>query len=437
MNKETFNNRLFHFIQQSPTSFHTVDVMAKAFQKAGFQSLREQDDWHLSKGEGYYLIRDNGSLICFILGEDDLTTNGFRLLAAHTDSPSLKVKPQPDKTENTYGQLGVEVYGSPLLHPWFDRELSIAGRVSCKMANKSLQTFLIDFERPMGLIPSLAIHLDKEANKSHSVNAQKDLPLLISQPIEDDDHTFYSLVLDQLHSQYPKVEAKKILGADLFCYDCSTPNFFGHNYRFISGPRLDNLLSCFIGMVAMIEKNSSCSSLFICSDHEEIGSTTASGANGSFLSSFFERIINNPSDRHRALSQSFLISLDNAHALHPNSTERSDENHKVLLNNGPVIKTNANMRYATNSISRSIYENIASEVGVVPQDFVMRSDMGCGSTVGPLVASELGVLTIDIGTPTLAMHSVRETTGADDPFATFSTIQQFLNRRANPHCDNY
>lgn len=432
MKKETFNSQLFRFIQRSPTPFHAAHTMAIGLKEAGFQPLREQDDWQVNKGSSYYLIRDDGSLICFTVGGNNKLTDGFRLLGAHTDSPALKIKPRPDKTVHSYQQLGVELYGSPLLHPWFDRELSIAGRVSCKMADNRLRTLLIDFKRPMAIIPSLAIHYNRDANKENPINSQKDLPLLLSQFVRDNDADFSSIVMEQVQRQFPQSDARKILGTDLFCYDCTPPSYFGHDKQFINGPRLDNLLSCFIGMKAMISGEKTSNSLLICSNHEEIGSTSASGATGSFLSSFFERILPDNSKRHRSFSRSFMISMDNAHALHPNYTDKSDESHPVLLNHGPVIKTNANQRYATNSLSRSIYKMITAEVGLTTQDFVMRSDLGCGSTIGPLLAAELGILTIDIGVPTLAMHSIRETTGADDSFSLYKSVQHFLNRKTNP-----
>jgi len=432
MKQETFNNQLFQFIQQSPTPFHAAHNMASLLEEAGFHPLREQDDWRIEKAEAYYLIRDNGSLICFTLGKSDNLTDGFRLLGAHTDSPTLKIKPRPEKTSSSYFQLGVDLYGSPLLHPWFDRELSIAGRVSCRMSDNKMRNLLIDFNQPMAMIPSLAIHYNKEANKKNPINPQKNLPLLFSQSIEENNVDFDLIILAQVKAQYPAYNPIEILGFDLFCYDCNAPSYYGHNKCFISGPRFDNLLSCFIGMSAMIDSNRMHNTLLVCSNHEEVGSTSLSGASSSFLSSLFERILTDNSQRHRAFSRSFMISMDNGHGLHPNYPDKSDKNHPVLLNHGPVIKINANQRYATNSLSRSIYKMITAESAVPTQDFIMRSDLGCGSTIGPLIAAELGVLSIDIGVPTLGMHSIRETTGADDPFSLYNSIQHFLNRKTNP-----
>jgi len=434
MNQERFNRRLFQFIQDAPTPFHCCQTMAGQLQEAGFTRLHERDSWNLAREHAYYLIRDNGSLIGFTLGQEDPVTSGFRMLGAHTDSPALKIKPTPDQTTNSYHQLGVEPYGSPLLHTWFDRELSIGGRACCSTSDGRIHTLLLNLHHPMAMIPSLAIHLKKDANKENPINAQTDLPLLFSQSIpgHKEKKDLDTLVFRHLRHQYPDLGLKELLSTDLFCYASRPPSFFGAQNQFISSPRLDNLLSCCVGVTALTNSHRQHNTLLICSNHEEVGSTTMSGATGSFLPSLLRRILPDHDKRQRSLAGSFMISMDNAHALHPNYADKSDSTHPVLLNHGPVIKTNANQRYATNSLSRSLYMMIAREAGVDTQDFVMRSDLGCGSTIGPLLAAELGLLTIDIGAPTLAMHSFRETTGASDPAALYTTILHFLNRSTTP-----
>lgn len=397
--------------------------------------MYEQDNWHIEKGSSYYLIRDEGSIISFTVNKTDQITDGLRILGAHTDSPSLKIKPRPDTEAISYLRLGVELYGGPLLHPWFDRELSIAGRVNCRMADKTLRTLLLDFKDPVAVIPSLAIHFNREANKENPINAQKDLPLLFSQSSESNKGNFNTIILNQIKNQYPESEPLEVLGTDLFCYDCNPPSSWGHDNQFISGPRLDNLVSCFVGMTSILQQKTNNNSLLVCTNHEEIGSTTASGASGSFLTSVLERIIPEQTDKYRCLAKSAMISMDNAHALHPNYADRSEENHHVLLNHGPAIKLNANQRYATNSIGCSLFKIIADEAGVPTQDFVMRSDMACGSTIGPLTSAEQGLLTIDVGIPSLAMHSIRETTGSDDPFLLYKSINHFLARESIPTTD--
>ncbi len=429
MDTKGFNRRLFRFIGSSPTPFHTVQTLSNSFEKSGFIRLRQTDEWRLKRGNGYYLVCDDGSLISFYLGKTNRLIDGFRILAAHTDCPCLKIKPKPLHSTDSYVKLGVEVYGSPLLHTWFDRKLGIAGRVGCEDSDNNCKTLLLVLKET-ATIPSLAIHFNREANKNSSVDAQKDLPLLFSQSSQNKETDFNRILLRQVQNQYPKRKWKKVLNHDLFCFDSSSPAYFGKSSRFIQGPRLDNLVSCFTGMTAMSKNKLNSNSLFICSNHEEVGSLSMSGARGSFLSSCLERINPDNDHRHRTLAASFMISMDNAHALHPNSGESSDGDHPVLLNGGPVIKYNGNQRYTTNSISSSIYKKIGGEAGVNVQEFVMRSDLSCGSTIGPMVSADLGVQSVDVGVPSLGMHSIQETIGADDPFLLYRTIVQFLNRES-------
>ncbi len=432
MKKNQLNKRFFNFIKESPTAFHATHYMANEFEEAGFRRLFEHERWKLKKGISYFIIREDGALTAFSLDGRKTFEDGFRMLGAHTDSPCLQVKPNPGRTQSSFHQLGVEVYGGALLHPWFDRDLSLAGRVCCRLKDGRLQTFLIDFKRPLLVIPSLAIHLDREANKKSSLNAQLHLPPILSQETSKDFPEFTTLLLDEVQRKYPDIVAHEVLGFDMFCYDVQGPSFLGFANEFICSSRLDNLLSCFVGMTAMLSSRSQTNRILICNNHEEIGSSSTSGAMGSFLNSTLDRIIPDIHTNRICVNNSFLISMDNAHSMHPNHSEKSEPDHKVLLNHGPVIKLNANQRYATNSYSRAVYKMVAQEVDVATQDFVMRSDMACGSTIGPLTATKLGVRTIDVGAPSLAMHSIRETTGSDDPYYLYKTIHHFLNRDSLP-----
>lgn len=436
MQEDHFNHNFFQFLQASPTPFHAVSDMAGKLQDNGFQQLSETDPWQLEPGSSYFIIRDNGALAAFTLATEDFQEQGFRIMGAHTDSPSLQIKPLAGKTTHSLFQLGVEVYGGPLLAPWFDRDLSLAGRIVCTdTATAALTTLLVDFKRPVAIIPSLAIHLDREANNSRTVNRQKDLVPILAQITGGNSLNFSSVLVEQIHQEHPEKKIAAIIGFDLFCYDCQPPSFLGLGNEFITAGRLDNLLSCFAGYTAMTEAKTNNNRLLICNNHEEIGSVTASGAKGSFLRSIMERIIPDPVTRQRALRGSFLISMDNAHGVHPNFSDKSDPEHLPLLNHGPVIKSNANQNYATTSVSGAIYKTIAAEAGVPTQDFVMRSDMTCGSTIGPHTAATLGIPTVDIGAPTLAMHSIREMTGSRDPFLLYQTINRFLTRDHIPHIE--
>jgi aspartyl aminopeptidase len=431
MNLSYYNSNLFSFLFSSPTPFHAVKNIEDHLLLQGFMRLQENERWQLAKGQAYYLIRDNGAVIAFILGNDETCEQGFRMMAAHTDSPCLQIKPRAEIKTGSYLQLGVEVYGGSLLAPWFDRDLSIAGRVCCRMSDENIRVLLVNFRRPLLIIPSIAIHFDRDANKNNGINQQKHLPPILSQTVEQQLPDFNTLLLEQIHKEHQEVTVKEILSFDMFCYDFQEPSFVGARKEFISSARLDNLLSCHAGMTALGKAKRSKNTLLFCANHEENGSTSASGAQGSFLDAVVERIITDPISRRIALSNSFLISLDNAHAANPNFMEKIDSAHEIHLNKGPVIKLNANQRYATNSLSAAIYKHVCQEAEIIPQEFVMRSDMPCGSTIGPITSARLGVRAVDIGAASLAMHSIREHTGALDPYLLYRTIEQFLRSDAH------
>ncbi|MDD3814559.1 MAG: M18 family aminopeptidase [Desulfocapsaceae bacterium] len=439
MQEDRFTQDFFQFLQASPTPFHAVSFMAAKLRESGFHELCETRPCELLAGNSYFIIRDNGALAAFTLASSNVADPSFRIMGTHTDSPALQIKPLAGKASHSFFQLGVEVYGGPLLSTWFDRELSIAGRVVCRTSEGALTTLLIDFKRPVAIIPSLAIHFDREANKGHAINKQKELVPILSQITEDDSLNISSILAEQIQKEHSNRKVEAIISFDLFCYDCQPPSFLGLGNEFISASRLDNLLSCFVGYSAMIEalKDTQADNnrLLICNNHEEIGSLTAAGAKGSFLHSILGRIMPDPVTRDRTLHGSFFISMDNAHGVHPNFSDKSDPDHTPLLNHGPVIKSNANQSYATTSISGAIYKTIATEAGVTTQDFVMRSDMACGSTIGPQTSALLGIPTVDIGAPTLAMHSIREMTGSHDPFLLYRTINRFLTRKRLPQTE--
>ena len=427
MSFQEFNSELFDFLQFAVTPFHGVHYLSQILSQAGFQKLLEQDSWQLEKGQGYFCIRDNGSLLVWKTAVAKSDERGWKILGCHTDSPALQVKPQPLKSTNSYTQLGVEVYGGPILATWFDRDLGIAGRVALREKNGDTVMKLIDFKRPVAMVPNLAIHLNREVNKNYSIKRQKQLLPLICQT-EDDNISFNEVLLRQLKKEYPALSTEAILAFDLFCYDTQAPQLTGLNKEFIAAGRLDNLVSCFIGIKSMIQKESEGNCMLLCSNHEEIGSSSVAGAQGNFLGSIFTRLLPDPSKRAQAFNLSRCISMDNAHALHPNFSEKHDPQHLPLLNHGPVIKYNANQRYATTSRSAAFFKNICHDADVAVQDFVMQNDLSCGSTIGPIMATSFGVQTVDVGVPSLAMHSIRETTGAKDPYMLAQAINLFLSR---------
>jgi len=412
LDQAAFNQGLMAFIAASPTPFHAVAVLEQALQDAGYQQLDEGAEWSLEKSGCYYVTRNDSSICAFSLAGKDLVSAGVRMVGAHTDSPCLKVKPQAEIIKKGYLQLGVEVYGGVLLNPWFDRDLSLAGRVSFEQPDGVLVHRLIDFRKPLAVIPSLAIHLDREVNTSRSINAQTDLPPILLR-CDDKKMDLRSLLKQQLLFQYPDLAVSEVLDYELGFYDTQPPAVVGLEQQFIAAARLDNLLSCYAGLQSLLaSKQQPC--LLICNDHEEIGSVSTSGAQGTLLRSVLERITGSDEHFSRVMDRSVFVSADNAHGVHPNFSSKHDEEHGPLINNGPVIKVNSNQRYATNSVTSALFRQCCQRSKVPVQSFVMRSDMACGSTIGPLTATKLGVRAVDVGVPTFAMHSIRELAGSDD-----------------------
>ena len=424
MNDEKFNYDLMDFIGMSPTPFHAVEQIIYKLECAGYQRLYEADSWQLEDKQGYFVTRNDSSIIAFKMGED-IVSNGIQMVGAHTDSPCLKVKPEPDILTKGYYQLGVEVYGGALLNPWFDRDLSLAGRINYLDEDNDLCSTLVNFEDPIAIIPSLAIHLDREANTNRTVNAQKDIPpILLKLPLSEADTkpSFKDILLQKIKDDTDAIE---ILDYELCFYYVQEPSYVGLHQDFIASARLDNLLSCYTGLMAMTETSNPGSKLLVCTDHEEVGSASACGAQGPFLQSVLERMAGSHENYVRMIDQSVMVSADNAHAVHPNYVDRHDDNHGPEINMGPVIKNNANQRYATNSDTSAMFKQLCKKADVPVQSFVVRSDMACGSTIGPIAASEIGVRTIDVGVPTFAMHSIRELAGRWDAYYLFRVLKEF------------
>lgn len=429
-----FNTGLLEFLRASPTPFHATKNLAEQFLAEGFIPLYEGDTWQLEPGKRYLVTRNDSSIIAFVYGKSPMLDSGIRMLGAHTDSPCLKVKPRAELNRRGYFQLGVEVYGGALLAPWYDRDLSMAGRVTyCDEADQIIST-LVDFERPIAVVPSLAIHLDREANSNRSINAQKDIiPLLLQLPAEDAAMPdFRGLLHAELLRKQPHLAIKQVLDYEISLYDTQPPALIGFEQDFIASARLDNLLSCFIGLQALLKADGEVSSLLICTDHEEVGSASCCGAKGPMLQQFLERLLPDGEERARVIERSMMISADNAHGVHPNFMDKHDENHGPLLNRGPVIKVNANQRYATTSETSAFFRLLCERAEVPVQAFVARTDMGCGSTIGPVVASEVGVKTIDVGSPTFAMHSIRELAGAKDGWYLYKAAVEFFTYTKAP-----
>lgn len=414
---------LTKFLHQSPTPYHAVSSMVDRLVSAGFSELKEEDGWSIEAGGRYFSIRNGSSIVAWVMpATKSLTESGFRMVGAHTDSPCLKVKPEPELHRNGYQQLGVEVYGGALLNPWFDRDLSMAGRVSYLDADGVRCKALVDFKKPVAVIPSLAIHLDREANKGRSINAQTYLPAILGQG--DERFDFKAMLVQQL-AQEGVDDVAQVLDYEISLYDVQPPSLLGMSEEFVLSARLDNLLSCFMGLESLVAADSGEGMLLVCNDHEEVGSMSAAGAQGPMLSQVIERLVPDVEPRVRMISRSMMISADNAHGIHPNFADKHDANHGPLINAGPVIKLNANQRYATNSETSGLFRDLAQQVDVPVQSFVVRSDMACGSTIGPITSAEIGVKTLDIGVPQFAMHSIREMAGVEDVESLVKVLTRF------------
>ena len=433
---DTFNadrlTRLCDFLRQSPTSWHATGNMATRLEQAGFQRLEEKANWQLTPGKRYYVTRNDSAIIAFQLPESDLAS--LRMIGAHTDSPGLHLKPNASQRSAGWLQLGVQVYGGVLLAPWFDRDLGLAGRVHVRHADGRLESVLLNVDRAIATIPSLAIHLDRDVNSGRPINPQTQMaPVLL----QSETATLAESVAQWLEEQHG-LRAVEIVDFELGFYDVQPPSLVGVKQELVASARLDNLLSCFMGLEALLACDGSQGALLVANDHEEVGSASACGAQGPFLADVLTRINSqlggkdgekgNDESLIQLIQSSLMISCDNAHALHPNFRDKHDERHGPAINGGPVIKVNASQRYATNSVTGALFRDVCREADVPVQSFVTRADMGCGSTIGPITATELGVPTIDVGVPQWAMHSIRETAGARDIDYLTRALVGFLNR---------
>jgi aspartyl aminopeptidase len=301
----------------------------------------------------------------------------------------------------------------------------MAGRISYLATDETIKHALIDFGNPIAVIPSLAIHLDREVNQNRSINAQTQLVPIVMNLGEDQELDFREMLADHTRSQYSESDIVEVLDYELSLYDTQPPALVGINKEFVSGARLDNLVSCYVGLMSFIEAGEDVSCMLVCNDHEEVGSASHAGAQGTFLTSVLERLCGSSEAFGRAMDRSIMISADNAHGMHPNFTDKYDDKHGPVLNKGPVIKVNANQRYATNSETAAIFRHLCIRADVPVQTFVMRNDMQCGSTIGPITSTEIGVKTIDIGVPQFAMHSIRELAGRYDSFNLYKVLREF------------
>ena len=417
MENKTVEN-LIDFIHKSPSTFHVVKTMSEELALAGFEALDLKNAWNLKPGGKYFTERNNSSLFAFIVGTGKPEEEGFKIISAHSDSPTFKLKPTPEMfVENYFVKLNSEVYGGPILMTWLDRPLSIAGRVSLKGTHPLYpENRLLNIDRPTVIIPSLAYHLNRAVNDGVALNRQKDmLPLLGITSKEEPCKNF----IKRLIAQELNVSESDILDFDLTLYEYQRGCTVGIDNEFISCPKLDNLSSVHAGLKAILDAvPGKATQMLAVFDNEEVGSVSKQGAGSPLFLNLFQRILLNlgksGEEFHRTVYKSFMISADMAHSVHPNQTDKHDPVLHPVINGGPVIKIHAGQKYTTDGESSAVFETICKMAGVPCQKFVNRSDMEGGSTLGNVSTGQLDIRSVDVGNPMLAMHSIRELGGAKD-----------------------
>ena len=402
------------FVDASPSPFHAVAEIVRRLAEGGFSELSERDRWELAPGDARYVVRDGGSVVAFRIGSEPVAQAGLRLVGAHTDSPTFKVRPRWDVRRSGYRLVGVEPYGGLLAHTWLDRELTVAGRLAVRGADGGVDTHRVVLPGAPLRLPSLAIHLDRGVRDGLVLDPQRHLV-----PVWGADLGTEPGLLEAL-ADVAGVAAADVLGHDLVVADTQPSAATGADGTWVAAPRLDDQGCCHSGTLALLAARPGArTAVLVANDHEEVGSGSAEGARGSFLGDVLARLVAatgdaDPQSLHRAVAGSRLVSADMAHALHPNHAERHEPSHTPALGGGPVLKLNANQSYATDAGTGGWFAARCADAGVPLQHFVTRADLPCGSTIGPLTATRLGLPTVDVGAPMLAMHSCRELASAAD-----------------------
>jgi len=422
---------LLQFIDASPTPFHVVREIKRRLDEAGFEELKESDDWLLQKDGKYYVARGS-SIIAFIGTAPVFEHGGFKIIGAHTDSPALKLKANYAYNKAGYLQFGVEPYGGGIWRTWLDRDLYIAGRAVACTPKGNLVSYLVELKDLVVSIPSLAIHLQRDVNENGSLNSQTDIPCIVALDGVKNTDAFDQQILSSCPLSYCKV-----ISSSLSLCSAESGALAGLDQEFIRAGQLDDLASCHEAITALINTEKPLTTCVVSFwNHEEVGSQSAEGAGGTFLQEVLERIVektstkdlSTKSDFQRAIAKSFCISADMAHAIHPNHPEKHDPHHSPRIGGGPVIKWNASQRYATNDHTAAIFARLCDIAGVKNQSFASRSDLPCGSTIGPITSTGLSVSVVDVGIPMLAMHSIREQCGVEDHFAMKKVFETFFSR---------
>ena len=412
------------FIKNSPTAFHAVDSLKKILNGEGYQELSEGRRWEGSPGGKYYVTRNDSSLIALKVGAN-LENYRFNIVASHSDSPTFKIKENEElEVRGKYIQLNTEGYGGMLCAPWFDRPLSVAGRVVVKEGNRFVSR-LVKVDRDLVMIPNVAIHMNRKVNEGLEYNKQVDmLPLFGGSECRKGD--FKKMIAEELGT-----EEKDIYGMDLYLYNRMEPSIWGANEEFISCPQLDDLQCAYASLQGFLKgTNEESINVFACFDNEEVGSGTKQGAGSTFLYDVLHRISRglgkDEEEFYCALASIFMLSCDNSHAVHPNHPEKTDACNCVYMNEGIVIKSHAGQKYTSDAVSTAVFKEICEKAGVPVQFFSNRSDMAGGSTLGNIAMSHVSVNSVDIGLPQLSMHSPYETAGIKDTYYMIRATEEFF-----------
>lgn len=428
--EKAFAQELIDFCYDSPTAFHAVASARKKLDQHGFVCLKESDDWKLKRGGRYYFVRNDSALMAFIIGSKPIAETGFKIAGAHTDSPGFRIKPNPEwVSKDHYLRLNTEVYGGPILSTWFDRPLAIAGRVTCKSADLfAPRELLVNINKPLAIIPNMAIHLNPNLNNGYVYDKQIDTLPFVGQVNDKFEGQGY---LQGLLAVELGIDFNDILDFDLFLYEYEKGRLIGPDDEYISSGRIDNLQAVLAGITALYQTEAPETTCVVaCFDNEEVGSSTRQGADSTMLAELLERITlnvgENRKDFLRALSSSFILSVDGAHACHPNLKEKEDPTNRPTVNSGPAIKQSASKSYTSDSLTSAIFRQICERAGIPSQCFVNRSSMRGGSTIGPISATHVSIPSVDIGVPMLAMHSIRELCGIKDNYYMLRAIASFF-----------
>ena len=424
-----FAENMLDFIYESPTQFNAVAVSAETLEKNGFEKLNPKENWKLEVGKKYYTTKNSSALVAFKVNSDEVEKEGFRIIGSHTDSPGFRIKPNAEMEScGAYLKLNTEGYGGMILSTWLDRPLAMAGRVFLRGENpfKPVER-IVNINKPVCIIPNLAIHMNRSINDGYKYNKQTDmLPLvgLINEQLEKDNY-MVKLLASELD-----VEVEEIIDFDIFLYEYEKGCFTGANEEFISTGRLDNLSMYYSSVEALLDSDSKSGiSIAVGFDNEEVGSSTKQGADSNMLLNILERIcISLGKDRQQffeAIENSFIISSDLAHAVHPNVNGMADPTNRPVMGKGPVIKVHAGQAYTSDGYSISVYKEICRECGVEYQEFVNKSDQRGGSTIGPISSTHIDIPSVDIGAPILSMHSIRELGCSEDFYNTYKTFVKF------------